>query len=102
MAHSRRKESQRPLAEELAEELRAAAKRVEIASDDEALRDRCIAIPEALDLGHARLRNECWGPLGQRTRRSRRLRHRRTILHATRPSEAAEARFAPSQSEFLD
>ena len=102
MPHSRRNESQRPLAEDLAQEQRVAEKRLEIASDDEALRDRCIPIPDTLDLGHARLRNECWGPLGQRPRRSRGSRHRRTILHATRPSEPAEARFAPSEGEFLE
>ena len=102
MAHSRRNESQRPPGEEPAEEQRAAEKWLEIASDDGALRDRCICIPEALDLGHAGLRNECWQPLGQRTRRSRRPRRRRTILHAARPSAPAEARFAPSHSEFLD
>ena len=102
MAHSTRKESQRPLAEELAEELCAAAKRLEIAGDDGALPDRHVAMPESLDLGHARLRNACWGPLKKRTRGLRRRRHRRTILHTARPSAPAEARFAPSQSEFLD
>ena len=99
MAHSKPNEPQRPLAGELAEELCAAPKRLEIASDDGALPDRHITIPEALDLGHARLRNECWSALRKRSRRRAR---RRTLLHLVRPSEAADARFISAYSEFIE
>jgi hypothetical protein len=71
---------------------------------------------ENLELGHAGLRNACWfgangmgsgsyrvdslSP-GLTTRRLRRPPRRNTPLHCVRPSQPAEARFTPSNGEFL-
>jgi hypothetical protein len=74
------------------------------------------AIFEALNLGHAGRRIECWAGVGgmasggyragsvalrPATRRSRRLPRSRKLLHCVRPSQSAEARFTTDDCEFL-
>ena len=56
---------------------------------------------ENLDLGHARLRSECWAALRPSALRLPRRARKRTRLHLTRPSAPAEARFTSRQAEFL-
>ena len=102
MAQSRRDESQRPRGaepERAVDDDRAAIAAID---EEEWLFDPVAAIPEYLDLGHARLRNECWAPVRCGAQRSARPARKRSRLHLARPSAAAEARFIPEDGEFLD
>jgi hypothetical protein len=102
MAQSRRDESQRPPGpepERAVDDDRAAIAAID---EDEWLFDSVAAIPEYLDLGHARLRNECWAPVRCGAQRSVRPARKRSRLHFVRPSAAAEARLIPEDGEFLD
>lgn len=83
MAQSRRNDSQRLMLVEL---------------EQPAEGDRA----ENLDIGHARLRSECWAAVPNGAPRSRRPRRKRTRLHCSRPSVAAEAHFILSEGEFLE
>jgi hypothetical protein len=100
MAQSRRNDSQRELATELERALDG--DRAEIADDDETLLDRLVAMQDTFDLGHARLRSECWGALRHRTLRRQGPARERTLLHLVRPSEAAEARFTSLSGELIE
>ena len=102
MAQWRRDESQRrPGAEpeRAVDDERAAIAAID---EDELLFDSVAAIAEYLDLGHARLRSECWGALRHRTRRRQGPARERTLLHLVRPSEAAEARFTSLSGELIE
>jgi hypothetical protein len=102
MAQSRRDESQRPLAaepERAVDDDRAA---IAVIDEDEWLFDPLAANAEYLDLGHARLRSECWAPVRCGAQRSARPSRKRSRLHLARPSAVAEARFIPEHGEFLD
>ena len=96
MAPSRRKESIGQLVTEL--ECAFHDDPEQIPGDDEMLLDH-LGPQESLDLGHARLRSECWGGNALRSARPQR---QRTPLHLARSSAAAEAHFTSGQSEFLD
>ena len=55
---------------------------------------------EPLNIGHACLRSVCWGALREGMRRLRPAR-KRTLLHGSRPPQAAEARFTSDVYEFI-
>ena len=74
----------------------------QIAVDDASLLDGCGLVEETLDLGHARLRSECWVRLRRRPLRGSRPARARAPRHLARPSSAAEARFALGPCEFLE
>lgn len=102
MAQSRRDEPQRPPGaepERAVDDDRAA---IAAFNEEQWLFDSVAAIPEYLDLGHARLRNECWAPVRCGAQRWARPARKRSALHLARPSAAAEARFIPEDGEFLD
>ena len=99
MAPSRRKESIGQLVTEL--ECAFHDDPEQIPGDDEMMLDH-LGPQESLDLGHARLRSECWAGPPHNALRSARPQRQRTPLHLARPSAAAEARFTSGQGEFLD
>ena len=102
MAQSRRDESQRPPGaepERAVDDDRAAIATID---GDKWLVDSVAANAEYLDLGHARLRSECWAPVRCGAQRSARPARKCSRLHFARPSAAADARFIPEHGEFLD
>lgn len=101
MAQSRRDESQRPPGAEPERAVDDDRVAIAVIDEDEWLFDSVAAIPEYLDLGHARLRNECWAPIRCGAQRSARPVRKRSPLHLQRPSAAAEARFTADDGEFL-
>jgi len=99
MGPSRRKESIGHLVTEL--ECAFHEDAAQIPADGEILPNHLIP-QESLDLGHARLRSECWTALPCGAPRYRPPRRQRTPLHLVRPSAGAEAHFTSSQGEYLD
>jgi hypothetical protein len=102
MAQSRRDESQRPPGAEPERVVDDDRAEIAVIDEDEWLFDSVAAIAEYLDLGHARLRSECWAPVRCGALRSGRRSRKRSRLHLARPSAAAEARFIPEDGEFLE
>ena len=102
MAQSRRDESQRPLGPEPERAVDDDHAEIAVIDEGQWLFDPVAAVAEYLDLGHARLRNECWAPVRCGARRSVRPARKRSPLHLARPSAAAEARFIPEGGEFLE
>ena len=102
MAQSRRDGSQRLLAPEPERALDDDRVATAVIEENERLFDSVAAIPEYLDLGHARLRNDCWAPIRCGAQRSARPARKGSSLHLQRPSAAAEARFVPEGGEFLE
>jgi len=74
---------------------------VELAGSEDALIGASGAALESLNLGHARLRNECWSGVGGKGLSLRGPWRRRTQLHHSRPPRRAEARFTPDNREIL-
>jgi hypothetical protein len=113
VARSTRNDTQRRLAPKVEQSLRAL---VELAVCEEDSFVEPGSALDALNLGHAGLRNECWpgtsamksctapnGPVAAPcpTLRLQRSPRKRTPLHRSRPSHRAEARFVPDSSEIL-
>jgi hypothetical protein len=105
MARSTHNDPQRQSASEVERALRE--DRAEVVGSDESLFGPSAVAPETLNIGHAGLRSECWpgtSAPGWGSGRSesaaalhaalrlRRPARKRTPLHRSRPSQAAEAR----------